>query len=237
MEKSNSKDIKQTKESKEKPYKYAKTKKRYWTFVLYPESAPSDWKEILQKTGLEIAISPLHDKDKDPTGEAKKPHYHLVLCYEGPTTGSAVKRLVDDLNQPIPLPVDSVRGLYRYFTHKDNPDKFQYDEKDITTLNGFDISSYADLSSADKTKIKLELTKFIREKELCEYSDFMDAVMDLEKPDYFLIASTNTVYFNAYLTSKRNKIRDCLDNIGRGKYALLDRETGEIIDVSEDKNN
>ena len=43
-------------------------KKRYWAFVLYPESAPSDWKDILQSTGLVCAISPYHDKDINPDG-------------------------------------------------------------------------------------------------------------------------------------------------------------------------
>lgn len=209
-----------------KEYKYSKLKKRYWTFVLYPESAPADWKDILQRTGLEIAISPLHDKDKDPNGAIKKPHYHIILCYNSPTTGKNVKSLVDELIQPIPLPIDSVRGLYRYFTHKDNPDKFQYDEREIMSLNGFNIRDYADLSSADKTKIKLELTKFIQESEIMEYSDFMDKVIELDKPDYFFIASTNTTYFNAYLISKRNKHKECL---GNKAYTIIDRQTGEII--------
>ena len=40
-------------------------KKRYWAFVLYPESAPKNWKEILQQTGLSCCVSPLHDKDID----------------------------------------------------------------------------------------------------------------------------------------------------------------------------
>lgn len=218
----NNDGVKETKE-----YKYSKLKKRYWTFVLYPESAPQNWKELLQRTGLEIAISPLHDKDKNPTGEVKKAHYHIILCYNAPTTGNNVKALVDDLNQPIPLPIDSVRGLYRYLTHKDNPEKYQYNEKEIQVLNGFNIRDYADLSSADKSAIKLELTKFIKESDIMEYSDFMDRVIELDKPDYFFIASTNTVYFNAYLISKRNKLKDQLEN---GRYKLLDVETGEIIE-------
>lgn len=215
---------KDEKQEKEKAYKYAKTKKRYWTFVLYPESAPSDWREKLQLTGLEIAISPLHDKDINPgTEEVKKPHYHIILCYNNTTTGQAVKAIVDSLNQPIPLPIDSVRGLYRYLTHKDNPEKYQYDPKDITTLNGFDISSYSDLSSGDISKIKLELTKFIKETGLVEYSDFIDAVMDLEKPDYFLIASTNTIFFDSYLRSKRHSIT-------QGKSVIIcDKDTGEVL--------
>jgi hypothetical protein len=215
----------------EKAYKYAKTKKRYWTFVLYPESAPSDWRDQLQATGLQIAISPLHDKDINPgTGETKKAHYHIILCYEGPTTGSAVKRLVDDLGQPIPLPIDSVRGLYRYFTHKDNPEKHQYFEADITTINGFSISNFSDLSSGEISKVKLELVKFIRETGLVEYSDFIDCVMDLEKPDYFLIASTNTLFFDSYLRSRRHSIT-------QGKSVVIcDKETGEVV-AEVDKRN
>ena len=65
-------------------------KARYWSFVAYPESLPSDWKDTLTRTGLPIAISPLHDKDINPNGEAKKAHYHVILCFDGPTTYSVV---------------------------------------------------------------------------------------------------------------------------------------------------
>lgn len=36
----------------------------YFTFLLYPESIPSDWKIRLETLGRPIAISPLHDKDR-----------------------------------------------------------------------------------------------------------------------------------------------------------------------------
>lgn len=35
----------------------------YFTFLLYPDSLPSDWKILLEATGRPIAISPLHNKD------------------------------------------------------------------------------------------------------------------------------------------------------------------------------
>ena len=60
-------------------------KKRNWTFLVYPESAPADWVSKLQATGLPVAISPLHDKDINPDGELKKAHYHVIVCYSGPT--------------------------------------------------------------------------------------------------------------------------------------------------------
>ena len=73
-------------------------KKRNWAFVLYPESAPADWREQLQKTGLQCAISPLHDKDMNPDNTPKKPHYHVILTYSGPTSYNVVKALTDGFN-------------------------------------------------------------------------------------------------------------------------------------------
>ena len=40
-------------------------KGRDWTFVVYPESAPSNWRELLDDTHLRWIESPLHDKDLD----------------------------------------------------------------------------------------------------------------------------------------------------------------------------
>lgn len=216
------------KDKNQENYKYNKVKKRYWTCVLYPESAPENWREILTKTGLQVAISPLHDKDVNPDEEIKKAHYHLILCFTGPTTGNVVKGITDSLNCPAPGPIESVRGLYRYFTHKDNPEKYQYNECDITTINGFNILDFADLSSADKTKIKLELIKFIVEKNICEYSDFIIEVMKLEKDDYFLIASTQTIFFNAFIKSKKYKTEKVYI-----REQVVDKDTGEILSTDE----
>ena len=101
-------------------------KKRNWGFVVYPESAPSDWREQLQATGLQCAISPIHDKDLNPDGTPKKAHHHVIAVFNGPTSYGVVKALTDKLKQPIPQALESVRGNYRYFTHKDNPEKYQY---------------------------------------------------------------------------------------------------------------
>lgn len=48
-------------------------KKRNWVMVAYPDSLPENWLDILVQTGLPCAISPLHDRDTEATGEPKKP--------------------------------------------------------------------------------------------------------------------------------------------------------------------
>lgn len=180
-------------------------KKRNWAFVVYPESAPSDWIEQLQKTGLQCAISPLHDKDIDPTGTPKKAHYHVIANYSGPTSYNVVKTLTDKLNAPIPQVLEQVRGYYRYLTHKDNPEKCQYDDKDIKTVNGFNIADFMELSKSEVNEIKRELQKLIREQDITEYSDFMDYLLDEGKTLEYDVASNNTYFFDKYISSKRHK--------------------------------
>ena len=98
-------------------------KGRAWAFVMYPESMPTNFYELLEQTGLPFAISPLHDKDLDPTGEPKKPHYHVMCYYENTTTKKNVKENVCDLvSGTIPIKLESMRGMYRYHLHLDNPD-------------------------------------------------------------------------------------------------------------------
>ena len=68
--------------------------------------------ENSSKTGLQCAISPLHDKDMNPDNTPKKPHYHVILTYSGPTSYNVVKALTDGFNQPIPQALEQVRGYY-----------------------------------------------------------------------------------------------------------------------------
>lgn len=181
-------------------------KKRNWAFVAYPESLPTNWKEQLQLTGLQVAISPLHDKDKDPIGEPKKPHYHVILCYAGPTSYNVVKALTDSLNCPIPQPLEQVRGYYRYFTHMDNPEKYQYSPDTIETINGFSIMDFVELTKSEVLTAKRKLQSLIRERNILEYSDFMDYLQDSENMEQeYDVASNNTYFFEKYISSRRNK--------------------------------
>lgn len=180
-------------------------KKRNWAFVLYPESAPADWLERLQATGLPGAISPLHDKDIDPTGIPKKPHYHVILCYAGPTSYNVVKSLTDSLNQPVPQALEQVKGYYRYLTHMDNPDKYQYASADIVHLNGFALVDYAELTRSEVDSIKAGLIGLCRNLGICEYSVLMDYLLDNDLRTEFGVAAGNTLFFDRYLTSLRHK--------------------------------
>lgn len=184
-------------------------KKRNWTTIVYLDSVKEGWIDELQQTGLEIAISPLHDKDVNPTGEIKKPHFHIIISFPGPTTFNSVQELSNNLLSGVLVkPIDSIRGLYRYFTHKDNPEKFQYNESDIILLNGFDPSSI--LSNSDEQAIKLLVVYYIQDNDIFEYSDLINSLASSDNYDMLHIAMNHTLFFNAYLHSRRYKLEKSL---------------------------
>jgi len=181
-------------------------KKRNWAFVAYPESLPKDWLEILQKSGLQCAISPLHDKDTNPDEKEKKPHYHVIVCYSGPTSYNVVARLTESLHSTIPQALEQVKGYYRYLTHKDNPEKHQYNEKDIITINGFNILDHIEITKSEVLKHKRNLLTLIIQYELTEYSTFCKYILENGTEEEFDIATSHTIFFNNYLTSARHKL-------------------------------
>lgn len=188
-------------------------KARYWATVGYPESLPIDFLDKLRETGLQIAISPLHDKDVNPTGEIKKSHYHLIFAYEGPTTYNNVKSLCDTFNMTIPIKLESVRGMYRYHLHLDNPEKYQYDDRDRILLNGFDSNSVNELTKTEVNKYKKEILTFIVDNDILEYCDLITTLIDNDIPQMIDVATSHTILFNTFITSRRNKNNEKLKKL------------------------
>lgn len=188
-------------------------KKRNWGALVYTDSAPADWKEILKLKGLTFAVSPLHDKDMDEGANGstlKKPHYHIILCFSGPTTDKTVNEIMKELNQPIAIPLESVRGYYRYLTHKDNPEKYQYNENEIELFNGFDVNDV--LNSFEVFQCLKQIQNFILELNITEYADLIDFLLNSEYYELWNVACSHTLFLNTYITSKRHALEknsDC----------------------------
>ena len=186
--------------------KLSNQKGRAWAFVIYPESMPKNYYELLEQTGLPFALSPLHDKDLDPTGEPKKPHYHVICYYDNTTTKKNVKENVCDLvNGTIPIKLESMRGMYRYHIHLDNPDKYQYDDRDRTFINCFEISKVAELTTTEVNKLIKELQSLIIDNDITEYSDLMDLLLGDDLTNMYDVAQRHTIFINTYITSRRHK--------------------------------
>lgn len=180
-------------------------KKRYWACVFYPESLPNNWEQLLIDSGLSCCYA-LHNKDINPDNTIKKDHYHVILAYDGPTTYKNVVKFLEPFNCPIPQPLEQVRGYFRYLTHKDNPEKYQYDDDIVVCLNGFSAADYTELTKSQIDSIKFEIIDFIVENNILEYSDLIEVLHTTETINLWKVASSNTLFFSSYITSRRHRI-------------------------------
>lgn len=174
---------------------------RNFATVVYPDSAPENWSEILSKQFIPAFISPLHDKDKDPTGEDKKPHWHVVLMFDGKKSIEQVTEIFNLIGGVGCEKVNSIRGYARYLCHLDNPEKYQYNQSDVRCLSGADYPSTIGLA-IDKYKAIGEMIDFCEENDIVSYSELLKYCR-LERFDWFRILCDNgTVVMKEYLKSK-----------------------------------
>lgn len=173
---------------------------RVWTFIVYPESAPKNWRDLLDSQHVAWVESPLHDQDINPDGTKKKPHWHIIFFYEGKKSYEQVKALTDMVSAPIPQKVPSPKGLVRYLVHLDNPEKFQYKREDIKCHCGADIETYFELSMSARNVVLRDLMEFISESEIDNFDDLVMYCIRQKEYDWFDIAvNKNTLAINKQL--------------------------------------
>lgn len=178
---------------------------RSWSFILYPESAPENWKELLQKEMIPFAVSPLHNEDiNEGTGEIKKAHYHIYIYFEGKKSFKQVQAITDSLNATIPQVVASSKGLIRYFVHRDNPEKHQYSISDIYVFGDIDIVSPFQTSSSRYDAIR-QMKNYIKENHIIEFADLFDYASE-NNEEWFRYLCDNCAYIvQEYIKSLRHR--------------------------------
>lgn len=214
-----------------KGIEYSDTDKfAYWAFLIYPESAPADFRQKIKDSGLEIVLSPLHENDLNEDGTPKKPHLHGIFHNTGQCIiyKTAKKRLVglgiiaNDYIEPCFHP----RNAQRYLIHLDDPEKSQFEggRNAIEIFNNFPLDLTRDLTKEQMREVRKKVFNVIRDegfKDYCELLDYLLWVLgDDEMHDY---ACNHTILFKGYLDSKRNKMKEVAD-----EKAELERERLEV---------
>ena len=183
------------------------TRTRNWSIIVYPESAPENWRSILDESHIEWVESPLHEFDVNPTGELKKPHYHVLLLFGGVKSYDQVSEFIKPLNGPIPQRCHNAKAMVRYFAHLDNPDKFQYSVSDIIPHGGVDISELLKPSTSERYSIIKEMCEYVGAYNITEFYELMDYAMDQKFDTWFPLLCDNSAYIvNQYIKSNRQRI-------------------------------
>ncbi|MGZ7899602.1 Rep family protein [Ligilactobacillus salivarius] len=188
------------------PEKKKDNRARTWTFIVYPESVPNNWRELLDSYHIPWVESPLHDKDVNPDGTIKKPHWHVILMFDGKKSYEQIKEITDSLNAPVPQKTANPKGLVRYLIHMDNPEKYQYSREDIVCHSGAEVEQYFQLSSASRLQILKEMIIFIKDSRFENYLDFLAYCIENGEDEWLDIAvNHNTLALSKVIDSVYQK--------------------------------
>ena len=178
-----------------------------WTFLIYQDSSPENYLEVLESMHVPFILSPWHDKDVNKeTGEFKKAHKHGALYFESLKSYSQVSdMLTEKLNAPSHVEVVmSPKGLYDYFIHAENPEKTLYNIEDIETGCGFDLEKFLIENNSDNFySLVIDII------EECNFTEFNTLVhyARTENPKILQLIMDKTYFFAKYLDSRRHSRR------------------------------
>lgn len=180
--------------------KHAYRTRNYATMV-YPDSAPENWLDIFAEQYVPAFVSPLHNLDKNPTGEPKKPHYHVIVMFDSVKTREQAEELFAKIGGVGCIPVQSVRGYTRYLCHLDNPEKTPYNPEEVRCFCGAEYYETIHLIT-DKRKLFKEIQMYCRNADVVSFSDLLDFACD-NRNDWYDLLTSNTLLFRTYLKSRQ----------------------------------
>lgn len=137
----------------------------------------------------------VHDKDKLEDGTTKPKHIHLALCLNSARTIAQLAPRFTDIasnaGNCFGQPTRSNRAIIEYFTHKNEPEKFQYNEEDIVSNNleyfkedeVDEDNTYMILQDMLNGKKLLDVAKTYGRAFLYHYRDFKTFVDDVKQQE------------------------------------------------------
>lgn len=199
---------------------------RNWTIIVYADSAPEDWRKVIEDLHVPAFISPYHDRDVSKDGEPKKPHWHVVLCFKGKKSVQQIQAISDKLSG---VKVDwehcavgDLPGMVRYLIHFDDPNKAQYDVGDIESYAGADVLAHFS-QATDVDEAVGEMMDWLCEQGITSFAA-LARYARANKPDWFrVLTGKRTVFIAQFCKSLQWEIehgeKPFLDERGGGSGA------------------
>ena len=184
---------------------------RNFACVVYPESAPSDWLDTIAEAKIPVMVSPFHDKDFNPSRlpngepEPKKPHYHVMACFEGNKTIEQARAFFESFGGVGCEVVSSLRGYARYLCHLDNPEKAQYSIDEAKAFGGADFITAIGLPT-DKYKAIGEMMDWCVSEDIVSYSELLMYAKACRSDWFRVLCDNGTMVMKEFLKSRKWEI-------------------------------
>lgn len=161
---------------------------RNYATIVYPDSAPSNWVEILRDMHIPALISPIHNQDVAPDGSLKKEHFHVLIMYTSLKSRQQAQECFQLIGGVGIESVDSLPHYARYLIHLEDSDKAQYNAADVIAVSGADYAAVAHLSD-DTTSVMRDIFAYISNNQLTSFAHFID-----------ICAANNDIWFRTLIS-------------------------------------
>lgn len=183
---------------------------RNYATVVYPESAPLDWMDILNDLHINAFVSPLHDRDLNKkTKEIKKPHYHVMVMFESVKTDVQAKGIFSQFGGVGCEAINSSKAYARYLCHLDDKDKEKYDVEDVRVYGSVNYDSYIEIE-VPKEDVLIEIVDYISRHQGITFAFLVERAR--YKKGWFkcLVSSGSAYFIREYMNSLKfeNNIKE-----------------------------
>lgn len=224
---------------------------QFFTFELYPESAPRDWLDILKDWHIPMYLS-THDKDVEidkATGEVKpkKVHVHILVMFDSMKGIDCLDELIEAVNGVKPplhkYIVANKRSMARYLAHMDEDpeEKYPYyldSNHKVIEIGG--IEPYNELCKGAAETKKAEMNATIDIQDFCEkkgisnVATFLRVCRATEHKEWIEIIQKYSYFWGMWFRSFHTE-----DPIQKGKAEKILRKAmkGEQYNESDDRRN
>lgn len=180
-----------------------KTKKsqrtKSYATLIYQDSMNPQWRDLLSSLHVPALVSPLHDKDKNEDGSAKKAHYHVLLLYPAQKSREQASEDIAVFGGVGCEQVKNSTGYARYLIHADNPEKAQYAPSDVQAFCGANFERYL-VAQVDRLAVMRQMITFVRDNEIRCYADLVD-IAEAENPEWFKVLADSRTFLLDYMKS------------------------------------
>lgn len=175
---------------------------RNFSCIVYPDSAPENFMELIDRLHIPAFVSPLHEPDEESDF---KPHYHVVLMNEGKKNVEQFRKICMSFGGVRMEVVNSIRGMARYLCHLDNPEKTQYATCDVKSFGGADYDDMC-ASEADYLQALRYVFNYIDRNHIMYYHQLLNSLYDEDETFLLKICCFSCIgVVKEYLRSKQLK--------------------------------
>lgn len=173
---------------------------RNFATIVYPESAPENWIDIIRDSHVNALISPLHDSDINPDGEIKKPHHHVLIMFDSVKTIEQFDDFSKTFGGVGKEKVNSIRGYARYLCHLDNPEKASYDINSVISIG---CEDYFDIISlpTDKYGNIRDMMRYCIDNDITNFSDLLLYASENNESWFRCLVDNGTYVIKEFLKS------------------------------------